>query len=65
MAIMGHNEWINFNVTPLGQYDVVLGIPWLRNHNPVINWKHKQIKFTNCTCPKTDRSEEWDSGTLL
>ena len=65
MAVMGHNERINFNMTPLGQYDVVLGIPWLRNHNPVIDWKHKQIEFTNCTCPKTDRLEEWDSGTLL
>ena len=37
MAVMGHLESINFNVTPLGQYDVVLGIPWLRNHNPIIN----------------------------
>ena len=63
MAVMGHNEQINFNVTPLGQYNVVLGIPWLRNHNPVIDWKHEQIEFTNCTCPQTDRSEEWDSGT--
>ena len=37
MAVLGHQEQINFNVTPLGQYDVVLGIPWLRNHNPDIN----------------------------
>ena len=27
MAIIGHNEQINFDMTPLGQYDVVLGIP--------------------------------------
>ena len=27
MIVMGHNEQINFNMTPLGQYDVVLGIP--------------------------------------
>ena len=39
MAVAGHLEWINFDVTPLGQYDVVLGIPWLRNHNPEIDWK--------------------------
>lgn len=24
MAVMGHNKQINFNVTPLGQYDVVV-----------------------------------------
>ena len=44
---------------------MVLGIPWLRNHNPVIDWKHEQIEFMNCTCPQTDRSEEWDSRTSL
>ena len=27
MTVMGYLESINFNVTPLGQYDVVLGIP--------------------------------------
>ena len=37
MAVMSHLESINFDVTPLGQYDMVLGIPWLRNHNPTIN----------------------------
>ena len=37
MAVMGHLESINFNVTPLGQYNVVLGILWLRNHNLTIN----------------------------
>ena len=37
MAVMDHLESINFNVTPLGQYDIVLGILWLRNHNPIIN----------------------------
>ena len=37
MAVMNHKEWINFNVTSLRQYDVMLGIPWLRNHNPEID----------------------------
>ena len=26
MAVLDHNKWINFDMTPLGQYDVVLGI---------------------------------------
>ena len=51
MAVMGHNKRINFDVTPLGRYDVVLGIPWLRNHNPAIDWKNERIEFTNCKCP--------------
>ena len=52
MAVMGHLESINFDVTPLGQYDVVLGIPWLRNHNPTIKWKTGEIEFNECECPR-------------
>ena len=37
MAVMGHREQINFDVTSLEQYDMMLGIPWLRNHNPEVN----------------------------
>jgi hypothetical protein len=37
--VLGHVEWLNFNIILMGQYDVVLGIPWLKNHNPVIDWK--------------------------
>jgi hypothetical protein len=39
MVVLGHIKCLNFNIVPMGQYDVVLGIPWLKNHNPVINWK--------------------------
>ena len=56
IAVLGHKEQINFDVTPLGQYNVVLGIPWLRNHNPEINWRSGQIHFTNCKCPRTTES---------
>ena len=63
MAVLGYQEQINFNVTPLGQYNVVLGIPWLRNHNPDINWKTGQIFFMNCRCPQTTGSG-WESDTL-
>ena len=58
MAVMGHNKQINFNMTPLGWYDVVLGIPWLRNHNPAIDWVNEKIEFINCTCPQMNRLEE-------
>ena len=37
MAVLDHLEQINFNMISLGQYDMVLGIPWLRKHNPDIN----------------------------
>jgi hypothetical protein len=39
MVVLGHIKRLNFDIIPTGQYDVVLGIPWLKNHNPAIDWK--------------------------
>jgi hypothetical protein len=38
MVIGDHFEVINFDITSLGEYDVVLGVPWLRKHNLAIDW---------------------------
>jgi hypothetical protein len=35
--INNYEEIINFNMTKLGKYKIVLGIPWLSKHNPEIN----------------------------
>jgi hypothetical protein len=39
MVVLGHIKHLNFNIILMGWYDVVLRIPWLKNHNPVIDWK--------------------------
>jgi hypothetical protein len=39
MVVLGHIKHLNFNIIPMGWYDVVLGILWLKNHNPAIDWK--------------------------
>ena len=36
-------EW--FYVTTIGDQDLILGLPWLEKHNPIINWKEKTLKF--------------------
>jgi hypothetical protein len=41
--INDHEEIINFNVTKLGKYKIMLGIPWLSKHNLEINWKTNKI----------------------
>ena len=63
IAVLGHKEQINFNVIPLEQYNIVLGIPWLRNHNLEINWRSGQIYFMNYKCPRITESEK-ESNTL-
>ncbi|KAI9034793.1 retropepsin-like aspartic protease/reverse transcriptase [Aspergillus affinis] len=52
MVVKGHFEYISFDVTPLGRYNVVLGIPWLRDYNPEIDWKTESLQFTKCECPR-------------
>jgi hypothetical protein len=37
IVIRDYFEIINFDVTLLGEYDIILGVPWLRKHNPDIN----------------------------
>jgi hypothetical protein len=39
MVVLGHIKCLNFDIILMGRYDVVLGIPWLKNHNLVIDWK--------------------------
>ena len=34
-------EW--FDVTTIGDQDLILGLPWLEKHNPIINWKEKTL----------------------
>ena len=34
-----------FYVTGLGKQKIILGLPWLREHNPEINWKTSKLKW--------------------
>jgi hypothetical protein len=37
IVVLGHIEHLNFDIILTGWYDVVLGIPWLKNHNLAID----------------------------
>jgi hypothetical protein len=56
LKIGDHEEMIEFVVTDLGPEDVVLGIEWLRQHNPDINWSEGKLNFSRC--PATCAPEE-------
>jgi hypothetical protein len=62
IVVLGHVERLNFNIIPTGRYDVVLGIPWLKNHNPAIDWKMGSLQF-NYKYPQQDQSQG-ESRTL-
>ena len=45
-----HREVLELFVTILGQYPVVLGLPWLRKHDPRIHFKHNTVTFDSKHC---------------
>jgi len=44
----GHKKKAVFEVCNLGKSTVIIGYTWLQKHNPTINWKTGDIKFTRC-----------------
>ena len=43
-------EW--FYITTIGDQDLILGLPWLEKHNPIINWKEKTLEFRSSSKTK-------------
>ncbi|KAI0993516.1 hypothetical protein K3495_g14669, partial [Podosphaera aphanis] len=39
-------------VTNLAHFDIVLGLPWLRMHNPKVNWLDETLTFDGPDCKK-------------
>ena len=42
MDISSHRELATFKVANRQNHEVILGMPWLRNHNPTIDWNDKK-----------------------
>jgi hypothetical protein len=52
MAIGNHSEILTFNVAPLGGHNIVLGLPWLQQHDPLLHWSSGKVTFTSDYCEK-------------
>jgi len=50
MDISSHRELATFQVANLQNHGVILGMPWLREHNPLIDWNDKRITFNSERC---------------
>jgi hypothetical protein len=48
MVIGDHSEQITFRVTNTGSSNAVLGLQWLRFHDPLVNWGHGKLFFVRC-----------------
>jgi hypothetical protein len=51
MSISGHNEHCLFFVTQLApSTPAILGLPWLKKHNPSVDWTTMQLTFDSWRC---------------
>uniref|UniRef100_A0A8C5MC00 Gypsy retrotransposon integrase-like protein 1 n=1 Tax=Leptobrachium leishanense TaxID=445787 RepID=A0A8C5MC00_9ANUR len=48
-----HVESLSFDILPSPMFPLVLGIPWLRLHDPVIHWSSGSIMFPSKHCTTT------------
>ena len=48
MSYQGHKKKAIFEVCDLGKTNLIIGIKWLKKHNPAINWKTGEVKMSRC-----------------
>ena len=48
--INNHEELISYYIISSAHHGVILGLPWLCLHNPMINWKKQSLLFSDPTC---------------
>ena len=50
MEISSHRELATFLVANRQNHEVILGMPWVREHNAPIDWNDKRITFNSERC---------------
>jgi len=45
LVIQRHYKEISLDVVRIATHHIILGIPWLKKYNPVINWKIRVLRF--------------------
>ena len=43
-----HTERLTLDIVNI-KYDIILGMSWLRLHNPTVNWQTRILEFPNCS----------------
>lgn len=49
-VIQQHRETFHFDIVRMASHEIVLGMPWLKAHNPSIDWKKRLLTFERCNC---------------
>src|SRR6202000_2849629 len=59
MQVEDHSEILRFLITDLGKDDLILGLPWLRKHNPSVDWEQGEILLDTREVQQEDTDEEY------
>jgi hypothetical protein len=51
----GHTSEVQFDIAPIGDTEAILGMPWIKEHNPEIDWVKRTLRFTRCHCEGSQR----------
>ena len=57
-----HSERTLFAVTSLGKSSIVLGMPWFKTHNPVIDYVTGEVQLTQCSSSCRTCAPVWPAG---
>ena len=47
LSVSTYSETLDYTVLPLSGYDAILGMPWLKQHQPNIQWREGTVTFTH------------------
>jgi hypothetical protein len=50
--INNHDKTIRLHCITIGNSPIIMGLPWLRKHNPNIDWKEDRVTFDSARCAK-------------
>ncbi len=50
LCIGEHAKKIVFNIISTLHHPVILGLPWLEMHNPIIDWRSRTLTFSTQWC---------------
>jgi len=45
VTIGGRTKWETFYCTGLGKQQIILGLPWFRENNPIIDWETGHVSW--------------------
>jgi hypothetical protein len=52
LTINNHYETIKLHCITIGNSPIIVGLPWLRKHNPNIDWKEGHVTFDSAKYAK-------------